>query len=277
MHRREMSPIYRIAPCRWLSVIALLLSLPVLLAGQVGSFGGSLQSDNTYGPAVAADGSGGSTHKALPPAPEQMGDLLEREGHYQAAIEAYAQVLTPSAVVWNKLGICYQLLYDLKDAEHSYKESLKLLPANPIVLNDLAIVQELKQDFPSAERMYRKALEIDPRNAQILKNLGTNLLMQGEYTKGAEAYKQALAINQHILDFRTGPKVNETGSVQSLSAANYIKARSCAEAGMTDCAIDYLQRALIEGSATVKQVNADADFANLRGTPALARLIGDQK
>ena len=128
MHRREMSPIYRIAPCRWLSVIALLLSLPVLLAGQVGSFGGSLQSDNTYGPAVAADGSGGSTHKALPPAPEQMGDLLEREGHYQAAIEAYAQVLTPSAVVWNKLGICYQLLYDLKDAERCYKESLSQFP-----------------------------------------------------------------------------------------------------------------------------------------------------
>ena len=206
-----------------------------------------------------------------------MGDLLEKEGHYQAAVEAYAQVVNPSAVVWNKLGIAYQLLYDLKDAERCYKESLRMLPANPIVLNDLAIVEELKQDFPAAERMYRKALEIEPRNAQILKNLGTNLLMQGEYKKGAEAYKQALCINPHILDSRSGPMVNETGSVQSLSAANYIKARSCAEAGMTDCAIDYLERALNEGSATLKQVTTDADFANLRGTAGLARLIGNQK
>ena len=54
-------------------------------------------------------------------------------------------------------------------------------------------------------------------------------------------------------------------------------ARSCARAGLTDCAFAYLERAFHEGSATVNRVTADQDFANLRGTPALARLFADEK
>jgi tetratricopeptide (TPR) repeat protein len=267
---------FRSVVCSWLPAIALSLSLPVSPQAQVDSLPEYSAAENSAEMATSAD----IPRMTTTPAhltPEQMGDFLRTSGRYQAAIEAYAQIAQPSAVVWNKRGIAYQFLYDLKDAVRCYKESLKLQPVNPIVLNDLATAQESLQDFQGAEHLYRKALELDPHNAQILKNLGTNLLMQQKYDKGTEAYKQALAINPHILDARTGPKVNEPGPVQILSTANYIKARSCAQAGMADCAAAYLQQALNEGSATVKQVNEDADFAKLRSTPAIAQLIAEQK
>jgi tetratricopeptide (TPR) repeat protein len=278
MQRREISSTYQSSVCHWLPAIAFLLSIPALAQAQTGFYAGQPAAAGDLAVAdTQADAPEMAKHQVSPVALEQTGDSLEKGGQYQAAIEVYQQVLKPSAVTWIKMGISYEMLEDLKNAERCYKESLKLQPANPIVLNDLATVQELLQDLPAAERMYRKALEFDPHNAQILKNLGTNLLMQGQFKKGTESYKQALSINPHILDARVGPKVTETAPADALRAANDSKARSCAQAGMTDCAISYLRQAFNEGSVTVKQVNTDADFASLRGTPALAQLIAEQQ
>jgi len=209
--------------------------------------------------------------------PEQLGDRMEASHRYQAAIEAYAQVSSPTAALWNRMGIAYQMLFDLDDAVRCYKESLKLEPESADALNNLGTAQDLEKNLPAAERSFRKAVKLDPGNALALRNLGTNLLMQQQYEKATDAYRQALAINPHIFDATYGPKTEEQGAGKTLGAANYIKARSCARAGLTDCAFAYLERAFHEGSATVNRVTADQDFANLRGTPALARLFADEK
>jgi tetratricopeptide (TPR) repeat protein len=209
--------------------------------------------------------------------PEQQGDRLEASHRYQAAIEAYAQIPVPTASVWNRMGIAYQMLFDLNDAVRCYKESLKLEPTNADALNNLGTAQDLENNHSAAERSFRAAVKLDPRNALAFRNLGTNLLTQQQYDKAADAYRQALALNPHIFDVTYGPKAEAQGAGKTLGAANYIKARSCARAGLTDCALAYLERAFHEGSATVRRVNADQDFATLRGTPALARLFADQK
>jgi tetratricopeptide (TPR) repeat protein len=209
--------------------------------------------------------------------PEEKGDSLVASGHYLAAVRAYSQIAHPSAALWNKMGLAYQLVYDLKDAVRCYKASLKLQPANGSVLNNLGTVQDLQGYFPAAERDYRKALKLQPNDAHALRNLGSNLMMQREYDKSAEAYQRALAIDPHILDPHYSRQVEVLGGGQAPGAGNYIKARSCARAGLTDCALAYLERALNEGSATAKKVADDADFASLRDTPALARLLAQQQ
>lgn len=50
----------------------------------------------------------------------------------------------------------------------------------------------------------------------------------------------------------------------------------CARAGLSDCAISFLLKAFDEGSATVKKVSEESDFAGLRGTPVLTRLLARQ-
>ena len=280
MRAFEVKNSYRSTVFGWLAAIALSLILPASMEAQAAFAAG--ESADEYSAVTAASGDMATIERGLDQlqlSPEEKGDQLSASGHYLAAVRAYSLIEHPSAALWNKMGMGYQMVYDLKDAIRCYKESIKLQPNNAYVLNNLGTLQDLQKDFPAAERDYRKALKLSPNDANALRNLGTNLLMQREYDKSAEAYEQALAINPHILDPRTAPHVVvEGGAQRRQGVGNYIKAQSCARGEADpDCALTYLERALNEGSASAKSVADDADFASLRDTPELARLLALQQ
>jgi len=214
-----------------------------------------------------------------PPMPsfEQVGDAHFGRKQYQAALQAYAKIQQPSTDVWDKMGISYQMMFDLKDALRCYQESLRLDPDNSHTLNNFATVEDSQQDFSAGERFYRKALRFDPRSAMILKNLGSNLLMQHRYRQAQDAYAQALAIDAHIFDEQSGPTMHTPIPVRELGAASYLKARSCARAGLAECAIANLRDAFNQGSATVKKVANENDFESLRGQSEFEGLLAEQK
>ncbi len=214
---------------------------------------------------------------ASPLSTEQQGDLLEIHKRYQAAIEVYSSIQPRSATVWNKIGIAYQMLDDAKDAARCYRKSLKLESANAHAINNLATVEDTLQQYAAAERNYRKALSLEPGSASILKNLGTNLLMQHEYGRGSEAYAQALTIDPHIFDTFDGPVITPPTPPMERGAANYFKARSCARAGLANCALTHLREAFDEGFATTAKVAKEDDFAGLLGDREFEKLLAEQK
>ncbi len=207
---------------------------------------------------------------------EELGDSMAAHQRYQAAIAAYSKAPQMSAAIWNKMGIAYQMMFNAKDATRCYKESLKLEPGNSQVLNNLGTVYASLKQYGQADRMYHKALKIEPHSAITLKNLGTNLLAEHKYNKGWEAYKQAVAIDPQIFAEHTGPAVENVSDVQERGAMNYYMAAGCASAGHTDCALEYLRRALDEGFVTRKKVASDSEFASLRSNPAFQQLIAEQ-
>jgi Tfp pilus assembly protein PilF len=211
------------------------------------------------------------------PTPEELGDSLQGHQRYQAAIAAYAKEPHPSASLWNKMGIAYQMMFNLKDATRCYRESLKLNPRSASVLNNLGTVYDSTKEYSAAEKTYRKALKLDPKSAIILKNLGTNLLEQRKYTKGWQAYQEALAVDPNIFKDSSSPKIQNPSSVAERGAMNYYMARGCVRTGQPDCAIDYLRLALNEGFTTPKKIAEDEAFTSLRGTPAFKQLLADQK
>jgi tetratricopeptide (TPR) repeat protein len=215
------------------------------------------------------------TDSALPP--EAVGDALMTHQRYQAAIEAYRQASQDSAAVWNKMGIAHQMMFDLAEASRCYQVSLSLNPNNPHVLNNLGTVYESQKRYADAERMYRKSIQLAPGSALAYKNLGTVLLVQHNFKKGWEAYQTALSLDPQIFLDRTGLKVADPGSAQDRGAMNYYMARGCMRAGMNDCAIDHLRRALNEGFTDEKKIQADSEFAALRGLPEFAQLLAAQK
>ena len=196
--------------------------------------------------------------------------------HYQGAIAAYAQIKNPSSIAWNKMGIAYQMMFNVKDATRCYNASLKLDPKNSQVLNNLATVYDSQKQYGSAERSYRKALKIEPNNAVILRNLGSNLLAQHKYKKGAEAYRVALTINPQIMDSHSGASVQNPASVQDRGALHYYMAKGCVSAGNHECAIQNLRLALNEGFTNAKKIAGDESFASLRDLPAFQQLIATQ-
>jgi len=211
-----------------------------------------------------------------PPTPEEVGDAMMGRQRYQAAIEAYKRAPSSAPDVWNKMGIAYQLMFNLADAARCYQASLRLDGKNSRVLNNLGTVYDAEKEYGSAERLYRRALKFDPRSALINKNLGTNLLAQRKYKKGWEAYKTALEIDPGIFKASNGPRVQNPASVEERGAMNYYMAKGCVRAGMNDCAIDYLRMALNEGFISTKKIEADSEFAVLRGMPAFQQLLAEQ-
>ena len=211
-----------------------------------------------------------------PPTPEELGDSLMGHQRYQAAIAAYQQA-PRTAILWNKMGIAYQLMLNPSEAEHCYQASLRLDRKNPRVMNNLGTIYDSEKELSNAERIYRKAIKIDPHAAIIYKNLGTNLLTQRKYTKGWEAYKAALTIDPNIFKSAEGPRIQNPSTLGERGAMNYYMARGCVRAGMNDCAIDYLRMALNEGFTNPHKIAADTEFTGLRSLPAFQQLLAEQK
>lgn len=211
------------------------------------------------------------------PTPEQLGDSLQGRQRYQAAIAAYAKEPHPTAAIWNKMGIAYQMMYNVRDATRCYKEALKLEPRDAMVYNNLGTLYDSNKVYGNAEKMYRRALKLDPHSAVVLKNLGTNLLTQHKYAKGWQVYQQALAIDPSIFQSHNNPTVQNPSSVSERGAMNYYMARGCVRTGQLDCAIEYLRLAMDEGFINAKKVATDEDFATLRGSAAFQQLLADQK
>lgn len=211
----------------------------------------------------------------IQPTPEQMGDAFLAHQRYQEAIAAYKRDAKVSAAEWNKIGIAYEMMFDQKDAEHSFKQSLRLEPRNASVINNLGTVYDSKKKYKPAERMYRRAIKIDPNSAIIYKNLGTNLLARRKYEKGWEAYSKALALDPQIFDKGATSAVQNTASLQERGAMNYYMAKSCVQAGLADRAVQFLRLALSEGFTNPKKISEDSSFAKLYNYPPFQELLSE--
>jgi hypothetical protein len=211
-----------------------------------------------------------------PPTPEQMGDILTARQRYQAAIEAYKKAPQDSADVLNKMGIAYQMLFDLADATRCYQASLKINPRNASVLNNLGTTYDALKQYGDSEKMYRRALKIEPNSAVIMKNLGTSQVAEHKYKQGWKSYEAALAIDSHVFDDQRGLQVGNPTTTQNRGAMNFYMAKTCVRAGMNDRAIEYLRLALNEGFTSPKKIIADPEFAALHGIPAFDQLLAAQ-
>lgn len=211
------------------------------------------------------------------PTPEEIGDALMTHQRYQAALAAYRQAPSGSAAVLNKMGIAYQMMFNLDEALRSYKASLKIDARNPHVYNNLGTVYDSLKQFRNAERMYRKAIKLEPGSSLVLRNLGSDQLAQHKYKQGWESYKAALALDPKIFQENSNAmRIANPATLEERGAMNYYMAKGCVRAGMTDRAIDYLRMALNEGFTNPKKIIADSEFAGLRGVPAFERLLAAQ-
>jgi tetratricopeptide (TPR) repeat protein len=250
-------------PC--LPSIALLLAIPVVAQNSLISSPG-INVPNTISSAdnfSAAPGQAGSG--------QQLGDYLMQQHRYQAALAAYESISIPSAQLWSRMGLAHEFLLAFNDAVRCYQESLRLQPNDARVMSNLGTAYDQLGNHRQAERLYRQAISVAPQNAIYFKNLGTNLLAQHEVRKGTEAYRQALALDPHVLDAHDYPAMMMPRADNAQT--NYARARSCARAGQTECALNYLRKAIEEGAVTRQKVASDRDFGGMRDDPTLKQLL----
>lgn len=209
--------------------------------------------------------------------PEDLGNLQLARRRYQAAIQAFMQVSPKSAVVWNKIGIANQQMFMTEEAQKSYEKALRLDPKNSDVLNNLGSVYYALKQYSAAEHYYRKALKLNPKSALIYKNLGTDLLAADKFKKGWNCYQVAIAMDPEIFERNNQLRIGEPTGAQKRGAMNFYLAKSYAQVGMPDRAVDYLRLAIDEGFTDRRRVLADKEFASLRGSTAFEQLISEQQ
>jgi len=195
---------------------------------------------------------------------------------YQEAIATYRKA-SSSAAIWNKMGIAYQMMFNVNEAMHCYKESLKLDSNNAQVVNNLATIYDSEKEYSQAERLYRKSVKLDPDSAMVYKNLGTNLLAQHKYSRGWDAYQRALALDPEIFEDHGTPQVQNPASITERGAMNYYMALGCVRIGQTECALQYLRMAIDEGFTSPKKVASDVAFASLRDNADFKQLLASQQ
>lgn len=100
--------------------------------------------------------------------------LLDEEA-YQQAIEILEKVVDQSPGVtapYINLGIAYQQIGKLEEAEDKFKVALNLIPDHPVACNQYGLLLRKTGRFDGAREIYEKALERFPQYFPLHRNLG---------------------------------------------------------------------------------------------------------
>ena len=105
--------------------------------------------------------------------PEARGDVFMARKMYREAIDAYRLGPQDSALTWNKIGIAYHQLLDLRNAEKNYQKAIKLDKNYSEAVNNLGTVYYAHKKYRAAINRYNAALKLKPDSASYYSNLGT--------------------------------------------------------------------------------------------------------
>jgi tetratricopeptide (TPR) repeat protein len=208
--------------------------------------------------------------------PEELGDLYMVRHRYVDAITAYEQIAGNSPIIWNKLGIAYQHLFNIKAARTNYEHALSLDPKYPEALNNLGTVLYAEKNYSGAARYYSRALKLSPHSAAIYANLGTAHFAKGDYKRGAKAYREAFHIDPAVFDEEASNKIQEPGSREARAMLSFHLAKFYAGARMNERALQCLRDALDNGFRDKKLLMGDEELAELRETQEFRQLLNDQ-
>ncbi len=126
-----------------------------------------------------------------------LGLLYQRMGKLEEAEKAYreALILDPAYVkTHNNLGLLYQRTGRDEEAQTSYREALRLDPAFSWAYSNLGSLYKKMGKYDEAEKAYREALRLDPCDAIAEYNLGLLYQALGKNDEAEKAYTEALRL-----------------------------------------------------------------------------------
>lgn len=205
---------------------------------------------------------------------EKRGDVYMARRMYREAIEAYEQEPNRTHVIWNKIGIAYHHMSQLDAAKRSYEKAVKVNPKYAEARNNLGTVYYAKRSFRRAIREYNRALKVAPKSATILSNLGTAYFARKKYKQASKAYQEALALDPEVFEHRsTQGTLLQERTVEERAKFHYYLAKTYAQAGMMDRALQYIRKSLEEGFKDRKKYIEEPEFAGLQKLPEFQDLM----
>ncbi|KAJ8385747.1 hypothetical protein AAFF_G00182650 [Aldrovandia affinis] len=126
-----------------------------------------------------------------------LGKLLHEQGHQEEALSVYTEAIqkmpkqfAPQSL-YNMMGEAYMRLNRLQEAEHWYRESLRVKPDHipaHLTYGKLLAVTGQKAE---AERYFLKAIHLDPTKGNCYMHYGQFLLEESRLLEAAEVAQEA--------------------------------------------------------------------------------------
>ena len=193
---------------------------------------------------------------------------------YRVAIDYYRAVQPETAITWNKVGIAFHHLGDMEQAKRAYMRAIKIDSKYAEAVNNLGTVYYAQQAYRRAVGQYNRALKLSPNSAGMWSNLGTAWFARKNYKKAAELYTKALSLDPEVFEHRsTAGTLLQERSVAERAKFHFYLAKTYANAGMNDRALQYMRMALEEGFTERKRFVEDPEFANMQQLPEFKELL----
>ena len=147
--------------------------------------------------------------------------LMERNVDILAPAQKAAALLPDDAEAQYNLGVIFQELNRLDEAETSYLRTLQVKPGFAEAHSNLGSTLQDMGRLNEAEASYRRALQIKPDFAEVHSNLGATLKYLGRLDEAEASYRRALQIKQDYAEVHSnlGITLKELGRLDEAEAS----------------------------------------------------------
>ncbi len=124
------------------------------------------------------------------------GQMLERQGDPQGAIEQYEKAIAANprfTTAYNRLGIVYQRLGKLDEAENILRQGLRADPDAAVLHNNIAYCLLIQNRLVEAEEACRQALRASPQFKRARMNLAITLARANRLDESIMEFSQVVA------------------------------------------------------------------------------------
>ncbi|MGO8786089.1 MAG: tetratricopeptide repeat protein [Terriglobia bacterium] len=207
---------------------------------------------------------------------EERADIFMARKNYADAVDYYYRSLKESSfknpVVWNKMGIAYQVQNKFHSAQKAYSNATHVNHDFAEAWNNIGTLYFMEKKYAKSVKYYQRAIALGGQNASFHMNLGTSYYHLKKFDEAVQEYRTALGIDPKVMT-----QLSSTGTVIHASGADvefyYYLAKAYASIGDADEAVRYLRRALEDGFKDQKRIDEDPDFKKISQHPAFVELM----
>jgi tetratricopeptide (TPR) repeat protein len=205
---------------------------------------------------------------------EKRGDELRVEKAYLDALDYYRAALAKkpnNPVVYNKAGIAELLMQRFREAGKDFDRAIHLDHQFADAVNNLGVIDYEAKKYGKAIKQYEKAIRSRPDSASFYSNMGAAYFGKKEFEKAGEAYAKAMQLDPDILERTSHNGISaQLPSPGDRARYDYLIAKLCAKQGDRDRSLQYLRRAMEEGSkglTTYTRIRSSRGCATTPGSP----------